>query len=86
MPSSSALSLALLLGAPPYQALLIARGLARAQDDDAQHTNAREQLEPNTLARCTDHFHRYLAACRATCMLGRSSVQAPEPKSKNGSR
>ena len=31
-------------------------------------------------------FHRSLAACRATCMLGSRSIQAPEPISKNGSR
>ena len=51
-PSRSALPLALFLGTPPDQALLIGRRLARAHDD-AQRTNAQEQLEPNTLAQCT---------------------------------
>ena len=51
VPSSSALSLALLLGAPPDEPLVVAQGLARAHDDDTQRINARE-LEPHTLARC----------------------------------
>ena len=52
VPSSSALSLALLLGAPPDEPLVVAQGLARAHDDDTQRINARE-LEPLTLTRCT---------------------------------
>ena len=74
---------------PPWPPCLLApqRELCqRALMTMTHSASMHESLSP--IRWCDAHivFLRSLPACRPTCGLGRRSVQAPEPISKNGSR